>query len=162
MAAGARDDEPQPVRGLHACLLYTSAADPKSLLVVVDTNRPDQVECKPLLESIRRIVVIDHHRRAADYIDQAVLNMHEPFASSASELVTELLQYAVDATDILPQEAAALLAGIVLDTKNFGVRTSSRTFEAAAFLRRIGADTVAVKKLFQNCLLYTSRASLRT
>ena len=78
--------------------------------------------------------------------------MHEPFASSASELVTELLQYAVDATDILPQEAAALLAGIVLDTKNFGVRTSSRTFEAAAFLRRIGADTVAVKKLFQNRL----------
>ena len=131
------------------------AADPKSLLVVVDTNRPDQVECKPLLESIRRIVVIDHHRRAADYIDQAVLNMHEPFASSASELVTELLQYAVDATDILPQEAAALLAGIVLDTKNFGVRTSSRTFEAAAFLRRIGADTVAVKKLFQNDLSAT-------
>ena len=130
-------------------------ADPKSLLVVVDTNRPDQVECKPLLESIRRVVVIDHHRRAADYIDQAVLNMHEPFASSASELVTELLQYAVDATDILPQEAAALLAGIVLDTKNFGVRTSSRTFEAAAFLRRIGADTVAVKKLFQNDLSAT-------
>ena len=87
--------------------------------------------------------------------DQAVLNMHEPFASSASELVTELLQYAVDATDILPQEAAALLAGIVLDTKNFGVRTSSRTFEAAAFLRRIGADTVAVKKLFQNDLSAT-------
>ena len=131
------------------------AADPKSLLVVVDTNRPDQVECKPLLESIRRIVVIDHHRRAADYIDQAVLNLHEPFASSASELVTELLQYAVDAADILPQEAAALLAGIVLDTKNFGVRTSSRTFEAAAFLRRIGADTVAVKKLFQNDLSAT-------
>ena len=127
-------------------------ADAKSLLIVVDTNRPDQVESKPLLESIRRVVVIDHHRRAADYIEQVVLNLHEPFASSASELVTELLQYAVETQDILMQEAAALLAGIVLDTKNFGVRTSSRTFEAAAFLRRIGADTVEVKKLFQNDL----------
>lgn len=127
-------------------------ADAKSLLVVVDTNRPDQVECKPLLESIRRVVVIDHHRRAADYIEQPVLNLHEPYASSASELVTELLQYALDAAAISVNEAAALLAGIVLDTKNFGVRTSSRTFEAAAFLRRIGADTVLVKKLFQNDL----------
>lgn len=130
-------------------------ADSKSLLIVVDTNRPDQVECKPLLESIRRVVVIDHHRRAADYIEQPVLNLHEPFASSASEMVTELLQYALEASDILTNEAAALLAGIVLDTKNFGVRTSSRTFEAAAFLRRIGADTVAVKKLFQNDLSST-------
>lgn len=128
------------------------AADSKSLLIVVDTNRPDQVECKPLLESIRRVVVIDHHRRAADYIEQPVLNLHEPFASSASELVTELLQYSLEASDILTTEAAALLSGIVLDTKNFGVRTTSRTFEAAAFLRRIGADTVAVKKLFQNDL----------
>lgn len=128
------------------------AADAKSLLVVVDTNRPDQVECKPLLESIRRVVVIDHHRRAADYIEQPVLNLHEPYASSASELVTELLQYALDASAISVNEAAALLAGIVLDTKNFGVRTNSRTFEAAAFLRRIGADTVQVKKLFQNDL----------
>lgn len=131
------------------------AADSKSLLIVVDTNRPDQVECKPLLESIRRVVVIDHHRRAADYIEQPVLNLHEPFASSASELVTELLQYSVEASDIPANEAAALLAGIVLDTKNFGVRTSSRTFEAAAFLRRIGADTVEVKKLFQNDLAST-------
>lgn len=131
------------------------AADSKSLLIVVDTNRPDQVECKPLLESIRRVVVIDHHRRAADYIEQPVLNLHEPFASSASELVTELLQYALEASDIPTNEAAALLAGIVLDTKNFGVRTSSRTFEAAAFLRRIGADTVEVKKLFQNDLSST-------
>ena len=119
---------------------------------MVATNRPEQVESKALLESIRRVVVIDHHRRAADYIEQVVLNLHEPFASSASELVTELLQYALDASDLLPQEATALLAGIVLDTKNFGVRTGSRTFEAAGFLRRIGADPVAVKKLFQNDL----------
>lgn len=130
-------------------------ADAKSLLIVVDTNRPDQVECRPLLDSIRRVVVIDHHRRAADYIEQVVLNLHEPFASSASELVTELLQYSVEASDLLSVEAAALLSGIVLDTKNFGVRTTSRTFEAAAFLRRLGADTVTVKKLFQNDLAST-------
>lgn len=127
-------------------------ADAKSLLIVVDTNRPDQVECKPLLESLRRVVVIDHHRRAADYIEQPVLNLHEPFASSASELVTELLQYAVEPDEISTNEAAALLSGLVLDTKSFSVRTSSRSFEAAAFLRRLGADTIEVKKLFQNDL----------
>ena len=130
-------------------------ADSHSLLVVVDTNRPDQVESKPLLEAIPRVAVIDHHRRAADYIERVVLNLHEPFVSSASELVTELLQYAVDTKDILPAEAHSLLAGIVLDTKNFSVRTGSRTFEAAAFLRRTGADTVDVKKLFQNNLTDT-------
>ena len=128
------------------------AADSRSLLMVVDTNRPDQVEHRALLESVTRVAVIDHHRRAADYIEQVVLNLHEPFASSASELVSEILQYAVEPKDIRPMEAQALLAGIVLDTKNFSVRTGSRTFEAAAFLRRAGADTVDVKKLFQNDL----------
>ena len=127
-------------------------ADSKSLLIVVDTNRPDQVECRPLLDSMRRVVVIDHHRRAADYIEQPVLNLHEPYASSASELVAELLEYSVETADIPAAEAAALLSGIALDTKNFTIRTSSRTFEAAAFLRRVGADTVLVKKLFQNDL----------
>ncbi len=127
-------------------------ADAKSLLIVVDTNRPDQVECRPLLDSLRKVVVIDHHRRAADYIEQPVLNLHEPYASSASELVSELLEYSLDASEIPQVEAAALLAGIALDTKNFSIRTTSRTFEAAAFLRRIGADTVLVKKLFQNDL----------
>lgn len=128
------------------------AADSRTLLIVVDTNRPDQVESKALLESINRVAVIDHHRRAADYIERPVLNLHEPFASSASELVTEILQYAAEPKDIHPMEAQALLAGIVLDTKNFSVRTGARTFEAAAFLRRAGADTVDVKKLFQNDL----------
>lgn len=127
-------------------------ADNRSLLIVVDTNRPDQVECKPLLESIPRVAVIDHHRRAADYIEQPVLNLHEPYASSASELVTELLQYALTPRDIKPLEAQALLAGIVLDTKNFSVRTGSRTFESAAYLRKTGADPVEVKKLFQTDL----------
>ena len=127
-------------------------ADNRSLLIVVDTNRPDQVECKPLLESISRVAVIDHHRRAADYIEPPVLNLHEPYASSASELVTELLQYAVNQRDLRPLEAQALLAGIVLDTKNFSVRTGSRTFESAAYLRKAGADPVEVKKLFQTDL----------
>ena len=127
-------------------------ADNRSLLIVVDTNRPEQVECKPLLEAISRVAVIDHHRRAADYIEQPVLNLHEPYASSASELVTELLQYAVNQRELRPLEAQALLSGIVLDTKNFSVRTGSRTFEAAAYLRKAGADPVEVKKLFQTDL----------
>ncbi len=130
-------------------------ADPRSYLIVVDTNRPDQVECKPLLESIRRVAIIDHHRRAADYIEGATPNMHEPRASSASELVAELLQYTVEPDDILQEEALALLAGIALDTKHFSIRANSYTFEAAAFLRRLGADPVEVKKLFQNDLATT-------
>ena len=126
------------------------ACDNHSILIVVDTNRPDQVESKPLLEAISKICVIDHHRRAADYIDSVVVNLHETYASSASELVAELMQYAVDTTDILPIEAKSLMAGICLDTKSFNVRTGERTFEAAAFLRRLGADTVEVKKLLQS------------
>lgn len=125
-------------------------ADSKSLLVVVDTNRPDQVQDKALLDSISRIAVIDHHRRAADYIENVVLNLHEPSASSASELVADLVQYAVEPTDVLPEEAIALLSGIVLDTKQFSVRTGGKTFEAAAFLQRLGADPTEVKKLLQN------------
>ena len=124
--------------------------DNRSVLIVVDTNRPDQVENKHLLEAITSVCVIDHHRRAADYITPVVVNLHEPYASSASELVTELLQYAVEKKDILPIDAKALMAGIFLDTKSFNVRTGERTFEAAAYLRQIGADTVEVKKLLQN------------
>ena len=125
-------------------------ADNRSILIVVDTNRPDQVEWKPLLEAITRICVIDHHRRAADYISPVVVNLHETYASSASELVTEILLYAVEKNDVLPIEAKALMAGICLDTKFFNVRTGERTFEAAAALRRMGADTTEVKKLMQN------------
>ncbi len=125
-------------------------ADNRSTLVVVDTNRPDQVECQPLLDAMSRICVIDHHRRAAEYIDPVVVNLHEPYASSASELVTELLQYAVDKKDVLPIESKSLMAGIFLDTKSFNVRVGERTFEAAAVLKRLGADTVEVKKLLQN------------
>ena len=98
-------------------------SDNRSILVVVDTNRPDQVEFKPLLEAIPRVCVVDHHRRAADYISPVVVNLHE---------------------------AKSMLAGICLDTKFFNVRTGERTFEAAAALRRMGADTTEVKKLLQN------------
>ncbi|WP_369281935.1 DHH family phosphoesterase [Oscillibacter sp. GMB15532] len=125
---------------------------PGALLIVVDTNRPDFVESTAVLEACNRVAVIDHHRRAASYIENAALNFHEPYASSASELVTELLQYLVEPSDLLPEEAEALLAGIVLDTKHFTMRTGGRTFEAAAFLRRAGADTSAVQRLFQNDL----------
>jgi c-di-AMP phosphodiesterase-like protein len=125
---------------------------PGALLVVVDTNRPDLVESQQLLESCNRVAVIDHHRRAASYIENAAFSFHEPYASSASELVTELLQYLVEPADLLREEAEALLSGIVLDTKHFTLRTGGRTFEAAAFLRRAGADTADVQRLFQNDL----------
>ena len=130
-------------------------ADARTLAVVVDTNRPEQVQAEELLHSCNRVAVIDHHRRAATYIEGAALNYHEPYASSASELVTELLQYIMEPNQLLRAEAEALLAGIVLDTKNFTMRTGGRTFEAAAFLRRSGADTAEVKKLFQNDLAGT-------
>ena len=125
-------------------------ANARSLLVIVDTNRPEQVEDESLLQTIRRLVVVDHHRRAATYIDNAALTFYEPYASSACELMTELLQELVDQKSILRYEAEALLAGIVTDTKNFTIRTGERTFDAAAYLRRVGADPVSVKLLMQN------------
>jgi len=127
-------------------------AQPDTLLVVVDTNRPQSVESEQLLEASNRVAVIDHHRRGSSYIEKMVLNFHEPYASSASELVTELLQYLVEPSDLLRPEAEALLAGIVLDTKSFTNRTGGRTFEAAAFLRRAGADTSDVQRMFQSNL----------
>ena len=134
------------ISGQEALLM----ADNRSILIVVDTNRPEQVEYKPLLEAISKVCVVDHHRRAADYINPVVVNLHETYASSTAELVTELLLYAVESKDVLPIEAKSLMAGMCLDTKFFNVRTGERTFEAAAALRRMGADTTEVKKLLQN------------
>ena len=126
-------------------------ASEKTLLVVVDTHRPEQVEDKDLLEACgNRLALIDHHRRAATYIENAALTLYEPNASSTCELVTELIEELVEQKDIRPLEANAILSGIVLDTKSFTIRTSDRTFDAAAYLRRAGADTVKVKQLFQN------------
>nr|WP_240951460.1 DHH family phosphoesterase [Caldanaerobacter subterraneus] len=126
--------------------------DENSLLIVVDTHRPSYLSYPEIVELIDRIVVIDHHRRGKEFIDKALLVYLEPYASSASELVTEILQYIVEKIDLKPIEAEALLAGIAVDTKNFTFRTGSRTFEAASFLRKKGADTTSVKQLFQNDL----------
>lgn len=131
-------------------------ADANSLLIVVDTNRPEQVLSQEFLESVNKVAVIDHHRRAASYIEGAALNFHDPAASSASELVVELLQYILEPRDLLQREAEALMAGIVLDSKNFTTRTGSRTFEAAAFLRRAGADTTEVRRFFKSDLKQTT------
>ena len=126
--------------------------DDRSLLVVVDTNRPEQVQDQELLKACKKVAVIDHHRRAATYIEGAALNFHEPYASSASELVAELIGYLMEPTDLLPGEAQAMMAGLMLDTKNFTMRTGGRTFEAAAMLRRAGGDTGEVRRLFQTNL----------
>lgn len=130
-------------------------ADSRTLLVIVDTNRPEQVESQSLLESCTRVAVIDHHRRAASYIQNAALAFHEPYASSVCELMSELLQELVEQTDITRTEAESVLSGIMLDTKNFTIRTGERTFDAAAFLRRAGADTSEVKKLLQSDMEHT-------
>ncbi|MCR5136429.1 MAG: DHH family phosphoesterase [Oscillospiraceae bacterium] len=124
-------------------------ADSRTLLVVVDTNRPEQVEHAGLLSACKRVAVIDHHRVGATYIQNAALGFVEPYASSAAELVTEILQELMEADELRKVEAEALLAGIVLDTKSFSLRTGERTFDTAAWLRRAGADTMEVKKLFQ-------------
>ena len=124
--------------------------DSRTLLVVVDTNCPEQVESLGLLQTCNRVAVVDHHRRGASYIDRAVLSFLEPSASSASELMAELLQEIVKPEEISKIEAESLLSGIMLDTKSFNIRTGERTFESAAFLRRVGADPTAVKRLMQN------------
>ena len=127
-------------------------ADAASLCVVCDTTRPDMVEGPDLLDAVQRVAVVDHHRRAAQYIENAAISLHETYASSACELVAELLQYVVNQSDILKVEADAMLAGIFLDTKGFTVKTGVRTFEASAFLRQVGADTVEVRKMFSGGL----------
>ncbi len=127
-------------------------ADAASLCVVCDTTRPDMVEGPDLLDAVQRVAVVDHHRRAAQYIENAAISLHETYASSACELVAELLQYVVNQSDILKVEADAMLAGIFLDTKGFTVKTGVRTFEASAFLRQVGADTVEVRKMLSGGL----------
>ncbi len=119
-----------------------------TLLIVVDVHAKHFVESKELYERCRSVVVIDHHRKMVDYIDNAVIFYHEPYASSASEMVSELIQYFDLPKNIGQAEAEALLAGIMLDTKNFVMKAGVRTFEAAAYLKRLGADTVEVRRLF--------------
>jgi c-di-AMP phosphodiesterase-like protein len=121
----------------------------RTLLIIVDTNRPEQVESESLLQSVTRTAVIDHHRRAADYILDVAFTFHEPYASSTSELVTDLFQFIAEPSELNKVEAEAIMAGIMLDTKNFTLKTGTRTFETAAFIRRAGADTMEADRLFR-------------
>ena len=123
-----------------------------TLLIVVDTHKKTYVEAPELLEKVGKIVIIDHHRRSTDYIENAILTFHEVYASSASELVTEILEYSQLDIELEPIEVEALYAGITLDTKNFTFKTGVRTFEAAAYLRKAGVDIIKVKKWFQSDL----------
>jgi c-di-AMP phosphodiesterase-like protein len=121
-----------------------------SLLIITDTHIPNILEDVGLYRMAKKVVVIDHHRKMVNHVDNALIFFHETYASSASEMVAELLPYYGEAGKLSAQQSEALLAGIMLDTKNFTVRTGVRTFEAAAFLRKLGADTVSVKSLFAN------------
>ena len=153
--AGQEDDFIDPRSAL-------SIITKETLCIVVDTYQVGQVECKEILEKCGKIAVIDHHRKGVGYIENAVLVCHEPYASSASELVTELLQY-VGSRDDKPTriEAEGLLSGIMLDTRNFSLHTGVRTFEAAAALRRYGAETERAWALFDVSLPeYNAKASL--
>lgn len=132
-----------------------------SLLIVVDTHNKEILESVELYQQARYVIVIDHHRKNVNFIENAVIFHHEPYASSASEMVTEILQYFRMDTEISAAYADALLAGIMLDTKNFVMRAGVRTFEAAAYLRKIGADTVQVKRLFSGTISdYSIRAQI--
>ena len=123
--------------------------DDNTVVVVVDTNRPNYTECEELLTMTKTIVVLDHHRQSKDVIQNAVLSYIEPYASSACEMVAEILQYFSDGIRIRNIEADSIYAGIMIDTNNFLTKTGVRTFEAAAFLRRCGADVTRVRKLFR-------------
>ena len=124
----------------------------KTLLIVVDTHKSTYVEAPNLLEKTNQIAIIDHHRRSPDFIQKSILTFHEVYASSAAELVTELLQYTNTQVDLSKIEAEVLYAGIMMDTKNFTFKTGVRTFEAAAYLRKCGVDIIKVKKWFQSDL----------
>lgn len=133
----------------------------KTLMVVVDTHRPSLVVDPPLLASVQRVVVIDHHRRAEEFIKDPVLVYMEPYASSTSELVTELLEYQPNERPLDLIEATAMLGGIAVDTKNFTLRTGFRTFDAASYLRAHGADTILVTKFLCDDLdQFNQRAEL--
>lgn len=123
--------------------------DANMLLVVVDVNRTSYTECPELLERTKTVVVLDHHRQVGEGIENAVLSYIEPYASSACEMVTEILQYVDDNLKLRQVEADAMYSGIVIDSNNFLTKTGVRTFEAAAFLRRCGADITRVRKIFR-------------
>ncbi len=133
----------------------------RTLLIIVDTHVPKVLESEELYCACKNVVVVDHHRKLVEHIDNAAIFYHEPYASSASEMVAELIQYFPSHPHITRADAEIMLAGIMLDTKNFALRTGVRTFEAAAYLRRLGADTVEVRKLFSSTMdSYQEKANL--
>ena len=138
-------DKEMIIDSVHALEYVTD----NSALVVVDTNKPSLTECPELLKRCKSIVVLDHHRQGKEVIENATLSYVEPYASSACEMVSEILQYTGENIKVRPEEADAIYGGIVVDTNNFTNRTGVRTFEAAAFLRRCGADVTRVRKLFR-------------
>lgn len=168
------DDPPQSIRPLMAgflnnpdydshmfvnCREAKEIVDNNTVVVVVDTNKPSYTECEELLGMTKTIVVLDHHRQGREVIRNAVLSYIEPYASSACEMVAEVLQYFADEIRIRNIEADSLYAGIMIDTNNFMTRTGVRTFEAAAFLRRCGADVTRVRKMFRDSMEdYRARA----
>ena len=133
--------------------------DNDTVVVVVDTNRPSMAECSQILNQTKTIVVLDHHRQSSEVIKNAVLSYIEPYASSACEMIAEILQYFADDIRLRGKEADCIYAGIIIDTNNFMAKTGVRTFEAAAFLRRCGADVTRVRKMFRNDMgAYKARA----
>ncbi len=133
----------------------------RTLIMVVDTNRPSYVECPGLLYKNKNVVVIDHHRQVEEVIENPILSYIEPYASSASEMIAEVLQYFADKININPTEADCIYAGILIDTNNFMTKTGVRTFEAAAFLRRNGAEVTRVRKMLrENMETYKARAEV--
>ena len=135
------------------------AANSNTVLVVVDVNKPSITECPELLRFCKSVVVLDHHRQGTETVENATLSYVEPYASSACEMVSEILQYTYDSIKIRPEEADCMYSGIMIDTNNFMTKTGVRTFEAAAFLRRNGADVTRVRKLFrEDALAYKAKA----
>ena len=129
-----------------------SEINENTLLIVTDTHKKTYVEVPELLDKTEKIVVIDHHRKGTDFIENAILSFHEAYASSASELVTEIIEYSTKDVSLEQMEAESLYAGIMVDTKNFTFKTGVRTFEAAAYLRKYGIDMIGIKKWFQSDL----------
>lgn len=146
------DKEPEYEDVLISKEVAIENIEENTLLVVVDTHKKNYVEAPEIVDKIKKIVIIDHHRRSADYIENATLTFQEVYASSAAELVTELLQYTEKNVELKTIEAESLYAGIMMDTKNFTFKTGVRTFEAAAYLRKCGVDIIRVKKWFQSDL----------
>ena len=140
---------------------HNSPLDENSLMILVDVHSKNYVQNYDLIKDLKKLVIIDHHRKSTAFIEGALLSYIETYASSTSELVTEMLQYMIEKPKLKRIEAESLLAGICVDTKNFYFKTGVRTFEAAAFLRRLGADTIDVKKMFSDDLVtYISRAEI--